>query len=157
MTEVVAIETTLGNSAAGFIALVMFIIAWVINEKGNGSKAGAIFVLILAIAGSFVLYASTWSETWCGWLGSILTGIGGMFGSEMSLPFVFSATVIAAFFVVVIDLGVNIKDNPWAVGALLIAPVAAHGAEGIIGNMAHGFFGGMALGVIEALKSLTGA
>jgi hypothetical protein len=157
MSEVVAIETTLGNGAAGFIALVMFVLAWVINEKGNGSKAGAIFVLVLAIAGSFVLYASTWSETWCGWLGSILTGIGDMFGAEMSLPFVFSAAVIAAFFVVVIDLGVNIKDNPWAVGALLVAPVVAHGSAGVIGSMAHGFFGGTALAIIEAIKSLTGA
>lgn len=157
MYEVVALETTLGNGAAGFIALVMFVTAWVINEKGNGGKAAAVFVLVLAIAGSFVLYASTWSQTWCGWLGNMLNGIGGMFGSEMSLPFVFSAACVASFFIVVVDIGVNIRDNPWAVGALLVAPVVAHGASGIIGNMAQGFFGGTALAIIEALKSLTGA
>jgi len=157
MTDVVAIETTLGNGAAGFIALVLFAVAWIINEKANGNKVGAIFALVLALAGSFVLYASTWSETWCGWLGSILTGIGDMFGADMSLPFMFSMACVAAVFIIAVDLGVNAKDNPWAVGALLVAPVVAHGASGIIGNMAHGFFGGMALGVIEALKSLTGA
>jgi hypothetical protein len=157
MTDVVAIETTLGNGAAGFIALVLFTAAWIINEKANGNRVGAIFALVLALAGSFVLYASTWSETWCGWLGSLLTGVGNLFGGEMSLPFVFSTVCVIAVFVIAVDLGVNAKDNPWAVGALLVAPVVAHGASGIIGGMAHGFFGGMALAVIDALKSLTGA
>jgi hypothetical protein len=157
MTDVVAIETTLGNGAAGFIALVLFAMAWIVNEKANGRKAGAIIALVSALSGSFVLYASTWSETWCGWLGSILTGIGGLFGAEVSVRFVLCATVVVSLLIIAADLGVNIKDNPWAIGALLVAPVATHGTAGIIGSMAHGFFGGMALAVIDAIKALTGA
>lgn len=157
MNNVVALESTLGNSAAGFIALVLFAFAWLVNEKANGRKAGAIFAIVLALSGSFVLYASTWSETWCGWLGGFLSGVGHMFGAEMSLPFVLSAVCAASIVVVVLDLGLNPRDNPWAVGALIVGPVAAHGASGIVGSIAHGLFGGMALGVIEAIKSLTGA
>lgn len=156
--DYMAIESTLGNSAAGFVSLVLFVGAWILNNVLDEKKWSAFLVLPVALTASFMLYASTWSQTWCGWIGDVLNGVGGMFGvNEMPLRFVFTFAVVIAVIVVAADLSIDPRDNPAAVWSLLIAPVTAHGAGGIVGSAAEGFFGGTALGLIDAVKQLTGA
>lgn len=156
--EFIAIESTLGNSAAGFVSLILFVGAWILNNVLDQKRWSALLVLPIALTASFMLYASTWSVTWMGWVGSVLSGIGGMFGvNDMPLSFIFSLACVVAVVTVAVDLGIDPKDNPAAVWSLFIAPVAAHGSGGFVGNVAEVFFSGMALGLIDAVKQLTGA
>ena len=156
--DYIAIESTLGNGAAGFVSLVLFVGAWILNNVLDEKKWSAFLVLPIALTASFVLYASTWSATWCGWIGGLLNGVGGMFGvNDMPLSFIFSLAVVVAVVVVAADLSIDPRDNPAAVWSLFIAPVTAHGAGGVVGNAADAFFSGMALGLIDAVKQLTGA
>lgn len=158
MNDVVALESTLGNTAAGFVAVGLFVSAWIMNNLLGGKKWSAFLVLPTALAASFLLYASTWSSTWMGWLEGILRGVGGMFGAgDMPISFIASVACVVAIIAVAVDLSVDFKDNPAVVWALIIAPVAAHGAGGVIGSAADVFFSGMALGLIDAVKQLTGA
>jgi hypothetical protein len=154
----IAIESTLGNGAAGFVSLVLFVGAWILNNVLDQKKWSAFLVLPIALTASFVLYASTWSATWCRWIGNILGGVGGMFGvDDMPLSFIFSLACVVAVVVVAADLSIDPRDNPAAVWSLFIAPVTAHGAGGVVGSAADAFFSGMALGLIDAVKQLTGA
>lgn len=157
MQEYLAIESTLGNSAAGFVAIVLFVGAYILNEHLSGKRLSPFLVLPLALAGSFMLYASTWSQAWANGVRSALNGVGGVFGiDDMPTNFIFGMAVIIAVIVVAVDLSVDPQDNPAAVWSLFIAPVAAHGASGNVGAVADGFFGGMALAIIEAVKSIFG-
>jgi hypothetical protein len=156
--DYIAIESTLGNGAAGFVSLVLFVGAWILNNVLDEKKWSAFIVLPIALTASFMLYASTWSVTWMEWLGGLLSGIGGMFGvNQMPLSFIFSLAVVVAVVVVAADLSIDPRDNPAAVWSLFIAPVTAHGAGGVVGSAADVFFSGMALGLIDAVKQLTGA
>lgn len=156
--DIIAIESTLGNSAAGFVSLVLFVGAWILNNVLDEKKWSAFIVLPVALTASFMLYASTWSVTWMSWLGGILSGIGGMFSvNDMPLSFIFSLAVVVSVVVVAADLSIDPRDNPAAVWSLFIAPVTAHGAGGVVGSAADVFFSGMALGLIDAVKQLTGA
>lgn len=158
MTDTMAIESVVGNSAAGISSIIVFTSAFIANNRLEGKKVSPFVVLPLALAGSFLLYASTWSQSLMNLVSGILDTVGGIFGvDDMPNSFIFSAAVLISFVAVAADLSVDFKDNPHAIAALFVGPIAAHGAGGVIGSFADGFFGSLALAVIEATKSIGGA
>lgn len=157
MNDVVALESTLGNGAAGFVSVILFAAAWYLNYKLNGKNWSPFLVMPVAFGAAMLLYASTWSATWQGWLASFLGGLGNLFGVSMPTTILMSVIFVGALVAMVMDLLIERDYNVAAVWALLIAPVAAHGAGGVVGNFAEGMFGGMALAVIGAVNQLFGA
>lgn len=140
-----------------WLALLFFAAAWYLNRRLEGNRWSPYLVLPVAIIGSLMWYASTWSATVCGWLGSFMTGVGSVFGSE-SVPVatIFGVVCILAVIGTFADLIIDSTYNVGAVWALIIAPVAAHGAAGGIGAFMHGAYGGITLGVVEMLSNVFG-
>jgi len=156
MQEYAALDVTLGNSMAGMISLVLFVVALIIDRKGTRTWS-SISALIIAGIASFVLYASTWAAMCVDLVSDILDGLGGVFGvDEMPLRLIYAAACVTAIIVIISDLKTDFQNNPWAVACLFIAPITVHGTGGFIGAFLEGAFGGIALALLDLLQRATG-
>lgn len=118
----------------GFLAICMFAFAFWLNKKLRHSKAGLI-ALVVGLAGSMLLYRSPMSTTIVTWMnntfiGSMASMFGGWTGEPLPTSIVWSMVCIAGFVMTIVDLRYDHKYNPWAITALVITPIAAHGSGG---------------------------
>lgn len=153
------VSASLMNGAAGFLSVALFIFAWIMNQKFRGHDWSVIPVMIVCLLGSFVLYASTWAPTLARWTGNILEGIVGIFGADISslaLRILFSLACLLAVLAIVADCVVDPGYNQAAVWALIIAPITAHGAGGVVGRAFEGLYTAMSLGTLGSLIKLLG-
>lgn len=129
-----------------FLAAIMFGAAWWINKQGF--KKSGLLALVIAFGGSMLLYRSPASQTILGWLNETLVGsisdmVGGMLGDPLPSSVVWAVVCIAGFAVTVVDLIKNHQYNPAAIIALVITPIAAHGAgSGFLPAMIDGLHNG---------------
>ncbi|GAA4911130.1 hypothetical protein [Streptomonospora salina] len=115
-----------------FLAATMFGAAFYINKKFKASKKG-LLALLVGLAASMLLYRSPASQTILGWANDqFITPLAGWFGGTMGDPLppsvVWAVLCIGGALVTAIDLWKNHTYNPAAIAALIITPVAAHGA-----------------------------
>ncbi len=153
------VSASLMNNAAGFISVALFVFAWIMNQNFRGHNWSVIPVMVVCLLGSFVLYASTWAPTVAGWTGNILGGITSIFGADMSslaLRMLFSLACLLAVLAIVADCVVDPGYNQAAVWALIIAPITAHGAGGVVGRAFEGLYTAMSLGTLGGLIELLG-
>lgn len=140
----------------GFLAICMFGFAFWLNKKLKGRRAGLI-ALFVGLAGSMLLYRSPMSATIVVWadatfLGSIAGTFGGWTGEHLPTSIVWSILCIIGFVMTIVDLRYDHTYNPWAITALVITPIAAHGSGGgivtsIIDGI-HMFGAGIVAGII---------
>ncbi|MFE0267265.1 hypothetical protein ACFWZ7_14405 [Nocardiopsis alba] len=114
-----------------FLSAVMFGAAWWVNKQ-DFTKSG-LLALVIAFGGSMLLYRSPASQTILGWandtlVGSISDMVGSMLGDPLPTGVVWAVICIAGFAVTLIDLWKNHEYNPAAIIALVLTPIAAHGA-----------------------------
>jgi len=114
-----------------FLALCMFIGAWKIN--GQTFKGSGIIAVLIGFGGSMLLYRSPTSQTILNWLNdNIMGAMTGAIGASLNDPLppsvVWAVLCIAGFVVTIFDLWKNHQYNAWAIAALVITPIAAHGA-----------------------------
>lgn len=121
----------------GFLSLCMFVFAWWLNKQLKGRKAG-LTALLVGIAGSMLLYQAPASGEIAAWsegnfLGELASSFGGWLGEPLPTSVVWSVLCIVGFAVTLVDLRYNHTYNPWAIGALVVTPVAAKGSgSGIV-------------------------
>lgn len=116
----------------GFLAICAFAAAHWLDRKLRMPFWGGIVPLTVALCGSMLLYASALSTTalgWANWLIVPLTSwFGGLIGEPLSPATVYGVICIAGAAVTVMDLWKDHTYNPTAIGALVLTPIAAHGA-----------------------------
>lgn len=142
----------MGTSAAGWISIGLFIIAWVTNAKLGDRSFAPYLVMPVAIGGSIMMYASVWSETWANGIKSFMLNVSG----GMPVEFIFGAAAIVSLAVVVADLWLDPRYNLAAICVLVLMPTASHGSSGIIGNIMNALYRAFALGTLDAIKELFG-
>lgn len=140
----------------GFLAICMFAFAFWLNKKLKGSRRGLI-ALLVGLAGSMLLYRSPLSTTIVTWMdntfiGSLTSMFGGWAGEPLPTSIVWSILCIVGFVMTIVDLRYDHTYNPWAITALVITPIAAHGSGGgivtsIIDGI-HMFGAGIVAGII---------
>lgn len=151
------IDSAVGNGVMGVLALILFFSAYLLDRFTGDNRASAITALVMAAASSIMFYGSTWSVMINGWIAGALDGIFGMVGvNSTPLGFIFSMAVIVTLFVIGFDLKTNPWENPATLWSLILAPIAVHGAGGVVGTMSNHFFGALAYGLIEVIRNLTG-
>lgn len=116
----------------GFLSLCMFGFAFWLNKKLKGRRAGLI-ALIVGVAGSMLLYRSPASLTIVGWadtnfMGSLASTFGGWIGEPLPTGVVWSVMGIVGFAMTLVDLRFDHTYNPWAIGALVMTPIAMRGS-----------------------------
>lgn len=129
-----------------FLAAIMFGAAWWINKQGF--KKSGLLALVIAFGGSMLLYRSPASRTILDWanntiVGSISDMVGSMLGDPLPTSVVWAVLCIAGFAVTVVDLWKNHNYNAGAITALIITPIAAHGAgSGALPSLIDGLHNG---------------
>jgi len=129
-----------------FLAACMFGAAWWINKQTF--KKSGLLALVIAFGGSMLFYRSPASQTALGWLNDSLIAsvsdmVGGMLGDPLHSSVVWAVVCIAGFAVTIADLIKNHKYNAWAIVALVITPIAAHGAgSGAVPGLIDGLHSG---------------
>jgi len=143
--EVMAAVDATNNAATGPIAVVLFIAAHIINYKwGRGTKV-AYVALVLGIFASFLIYASTWAT----WIADRITGGLSNFDAVPS-HVIMSVVCVLAIVATVADIWNDPDYNNAAIWALLIGPIAAHGASGWVFGLAQVLYGGLTI-VVQSL------
>ena len=140
----------------GFLALCMFLLASYLTKKLRHTKKGLI-ALVVGLAGSMLLYRSGASTAAVQWANSTFMGplagtFGGWTGEHLPTSIVWSILCIVGFVMTIVDLRYDHTYNPWAITALIITPIAAHGSGGgivtsIIDGI-HMFGAGIVAGII---------
>lgn len=126
-----------------FLAVCMFGGAFYLNKKLKTTRTG-LLALLVGLAGSMLLYRSPASQTILAWANErFVTPLAGWFGGTMGDPLpasvVWAVLCIGGAVVTVVDLWKNHKYNPAAITALIITPVAAHGAgSGMLPSLIDG-------------------
>lgn len=145
-----------GSALAGIVAAGLFVVAWFWNDRMQSSKLVGWTCVTIAVLGSVVLYASAIAM----WLAeravSLFNGVGGMLGVGDVAPWVLGFVCIAAFGVTVYDLLNEPEHNPGAVAAMVAAPIAAHGTNGVLHGAMEVVYGGLSLGTLDALQRFFG-
>lgn len=140
-----------------FLAACMFVGAYYLDKKLQMKLWGGLVPLLVGLAGSMLLYRSPASITILGWLnnwpvGPISGWFGGLVGEPLPVAVVYGVACIGGAVVTVFDLWKNHKYNPAAITALVITPIAAHGAgDGWLPqmiDMLHTWGAGAAAGII---------
>jgi hypothetical protein len=134
-----------------WLALIFFIAAWLVNRRLEGNNWSPWIVLPTAIIGSLMWYASSWSAKTSNGVEDLI----GLFGAPVTT--VMSIICVVALIGTVADLLIDTSYNIAAVWALIIAPVAAHGAGGFVGEFVRGFYGGVTLAVWQMIGDVFGA
>jgi hypothetical protein len=145
-----------GSVLAGVVSAGLFAVAWFWNDRMQSSKIVGWVCVTIAVLGSVVLYASAIAM----WLSeqavSLFNGVGGMVGVGNAAPWVLGFVCIAAFGVTVYDLLNEPEHNPGAVAAMIVAPIAAHGTNGVLHGAMEVVYGGLSLGTLDALQRFFG-
>jgi hypothetical protein len=131
-------------AGAGWLALVMFVLAHWFNYKLSGNNWSPWVVMPTGIIGSLVLYVSTWSAAISGWvlgiIGATIMGI----------------ICLGALVGTIADLWVDPTYNTVAVWCLIIAPVMAHGSAGGFGGFIDNAYSSLALTALGLVIGLFG-
>lgn len=118
----------------GFLAIVFFVWAQWLDKKLRMPIWGGLIPLLVGLAGSMLLYASALSSTVAQGLNYVVeplaSQLGSMIGEQLPLSTVWGVVCIAGAAVTVMDLWKDHTYNSKARGALIITPIAAHGAGG---------------------------
>ena len=118
----------------GFLAIVFFAWAQWLDKKLRMPLWGGLIPLLVGLAGSMLLYASALSSTVAGWFNYVVSPLAGQLGALMGEPIplstVWGVVCIAGAAVTVMDLWRDHTYNSKARTALIITPIAAHGAGG---------------------------
>lgn len=144
-----------------FLAACMFGAAWWINKQKF--KKSGLLALVIAFGGSMLFYRSPASQTALGWLNDSLIAsvsdmVGGMLGDPLHSSVIWAVVCIAGFAVTIMDLIKNHHYNAWAIIALVITPIAAHGAgSGAIPGLIDGLHNGGATFVSGIVGGALGA
>lgn len=133
-----------------WIALALFITAGLLNRRLEGNNWSPWIVLPIGIIASLMWYASAWSGKTSNGLEAVLNAIGAPATGIISLIFVVAIAGTIA------DLVIDSTYNVAAVWALIVAPVAAHGAGGFVGEFARGTYGGITLGTWQMIGDVLG-
>lgn len=133
-----------------WLALVFFVAAWLVNRRLEGNNWSPWIVLPTAIIGSLMWYASAFSAKTANGLESVIGAIGAPETTIMSV------ICVIALVGTIADLIIDSAYNPAAVWALIIAPIAAHGAGGFVGEFVRGMYGGITLGVWQGIGDVFG-
>lgn len=133
-----------------WLALLFFVAAALLNRRLEGNNWSPWVVLPTAIVGSLMWYASAWSDKTAGGVSGVLN----MIGAPVTI--VMSVICVIALVGTIADLIIDSTYNPAAVWALIIAPVAAHGAGGFVGEFVRGMYGGFTLGVWQGIGDIFG-
>jgi hypothetical protein len=133
-----------------WLALLFFVAAWYLNRRLEGNNWSPWLVLPTAIIGSLMWYASAWSAKTANGFESVLDAIGAPTVAIMSVICVLALAGTVA------DLIIDSSYNVAAVWALIIAPVAGHGAGGFVGEFVRGMYGGITLGVWQGIGDVLG-
>lgn len=157
MEEYQMIDSAIGNSVMGVLALILFGGAYLLDAATGTKRGPAILALLMAAASSIMFYGSTWSVMVQGWIGGAIDLVFGIVGVDNPpTSFIFSIAVVVTLVVIGFDLKTNPWDNPAALWSLILAPIAVHGSGGVVASVSHHFFGAMAFGLIEVFRNLTG-
>lgn len=116
-----------------FLSACFFGGAYWLDKKIKLKFWGGIIPLLVGLAGSMLLYASPASQTILGWLntwpiGPLASWLGGLLGEPLPVSVVYGVACIAGAVVTGFDLYKDHTYNPVAITALVITPIAAHGA-----------------------------
>lgn len=133
-----------------WLALIFFIMAWFLNRRLEGNNWSPWVVLPTAIVGSLMWYASAWSAKTSNGFSSVVD----MLGAPVTITM--SVICVIALVGTIADLIIDSSYNVGAVWALIIAPVAAHGAGGFVGDFVRGMYGGITLGVWQGIGDIFG-
>lgn len=133
-----------------WLALLFFVGAWYFNRRLEGLNWSPWIVLPTAIIGSLMWYASAWSANVGNGFMNVLDAIGAPAVTIMSV------ICVLALVGTIADLIIDSSYNIAAVWALIIAPVAAHGAGGFVGGFVRGMYGGITLGVWQGIVDVLG-
>ena len=118
----------------GFLAIVFFVWAQWLDKKLRMPIWGGLIPLLVGLAGSMLLYASALSSTVAQGLNYVVeplaSQLGSMIGEQLPLSTVWGVVCIAGAAVTVVDLWKDHTYNSKARTALIITPIAAHGAGG---------------------------
>ncbi|MEE2040908.1 hypothetical protein Q8791_27175 [Nocardiopsis sp. CT-R113] len=140
-----------------FLAVCMFGAAFWLNKKLKGRKGAGLIALVVALAGSMLLYRSPASQTMLGWADDLAVGpiagwVSGVLGEPLPLSVVYGVLCIAGAAITVMDLWKDHTYNTWAIAALIVTPIAAHGAgSGALPRLidgVHTFGAGVVAGVV---------
>jgi hypothetical protein len=134
-----------------WIAFALFLTAGLLNRRLEGNNWSPWAVMPIAILGSLMWFASSWAAKASNGVEGLLTGMGAPASALMSLLCVIALAGTVA------DLWLDPTYNVAAVWALIIAPVAAHGAGGFIGDfIREGLYGGTTLAAWQMLRDVLG-
>jgi hypothetical protein len=129
---------------AGWIALVLFLLAHWFNYKLSGNGWSPWVVMPTGIIASLILYLSPWSTAVSGW-------VTGLLGAT-----IMGIICLAALVGTIADLWFDPTYNTTAVWCLIIAPIAAHGAVGGFGTFIDSTYSSLSLAALMAVLSLFG-
>lgn len=93
----------------------------------------------IGLTGSMLLYASSASQTLQGWMdvpvGWVSQLFGGVLGEPLPHQVIYGIVAAGLLLVTIADLLKDHSYNRQARTALIVAPIAAHGAGGWVGNL----------------------
>lgn len=127
-----------------FLSACFFGGAYWLDKKMTMKFWGGMVPLLVGLAGSMLLYASPASQTILGWLngwpiGPLTGWLGGLLGEPLPVSVVYGVVCIAGAVVTGFDLYKDHTYNPVAITALVLTPIAAHGAgDGFLPQMIDG-------------------
>ncbi|MEU5859332.1 hypothetical protein ABZ799_28805 [Nocardiopsis dassonvillei] len=140
-----------------FLSACFFGGAYWLDGKLTMKFWGGFIPLLVGLAGSMLLYASPASQTILGWLnnwpiGPLTSWLGGLLGEPLPVSVVYGVVCIAGAVVTGFDLWKDHTYNPVAITALVLTPIAAHGAgDGVLPafiDMIHSWGAAAVAGVV---------
>ncbi|GAA4928537.1 hypothetical protein GCM10023224_04710 [Streptomonospora halophila] len=126
-----------------FLSLVLFYTAFWLNKKLKGRTAG-MSALVVGLGASMLLYRSQASQTILGWCNDNLVGglagfVASAFGEPLPTTVIWGVLCIGGFAITCMDLYKDHTYNTIAIVALIVTPIAAHGASsGALPSMIDG-------------------
>lgn len=145
-----------GSAIAAVVSIGLFAVAWFWNSRMQDSKFVGYVCVTIAVLGSIVLYASALAMLLADKAVSLFNSIGSWFGISELAPWALGFMCIAAFGITAYDLLNEPEHNPGAVASMVVAPVAAHGTNGVLHGAMEVFYGGLSLGTLDALQRFFG-
>lgn len=146
-----------GLATAGFIAIALFVAAWLLNMR-FGEKQWSVpwAVLPIGFIASLMLYLSPVSIKASSWLVGLFNGIGNMFGADFPVQFFMTVLCVGAIVATIADISIDAEYNPVAVAALMIAPICAHNAGGLLGNLVDNGYRALSVGMYALVLNIGG-
>lgn len=156
--EIDMVSGSRGFATAGFVALALFVAAWLLNAR-FGEKQWSVpwLVLPLGFIASLMLYLSPVSIMTSNWLARLFSGIGNMFSADFPVQFFMTVLCVGAIGATIADISIDAEYNPVAVVALLVAPICAHNAGGFLGNIVDNGYRALSVGMYGVVMAAGGS